>query len=76
MNETRVNETSTRETETSVVRIPCGRLCGYCCGDCIHMDNYYVNNYGEAWCGIYEKYYSPSADASTCSYYEAKAGVY
>ncbi len=46
-----------------------GKCCGYCCGDCMYMDLSYKNIYGEAWCGKYEKYYSPASDASSCSYF-------
>lgn len=56
----------------NVIKLPCGVLCGYCCGDCIYMDLYSKNNYDEAWCGKYQKYYSPSSDASSCSYFKEK----
>lgn len=52
------------------LNIPEGEYCGYCCGDCIYMDLNYKNDYGEAWCGKYERYYSPSASASSCGYFK------
>ena len=54
------------------VTLPEGNLCAYCCGDCNYMDLYSKNNYGEAWCGKYQKYYSPSENASSCSYFSQK----
>lgn len=53
--------------EQKIVIIPEGE---YCCGDCVYMDLNYKNNYGEAWCGKYKRYYSPSASASSCSYFK------
>ncbi len=61
-----------KEFMGKVVEIPCGHCCAYCCGDCIYMDLYSKNNYGEAWCGKYQKYYSPSENASSCSYFTQK----
>ena len=57
---------------TETVNIPDGEYCAYCCGDCTYMDLNYKNDYGEAWCGKYEKYYSPSANAGSCSYFHFK----
>ena len=58
--------------DSVAVVLPCGHCCGYCCTDCNYMDLDYTNSYGEAWCGKYEKYYAPSSDASTCSYFSEK----
>ena len=46
------------------MKVPKTVCCGYCCGDCNYMDLYSKNNYGEAWCGKYEKYKSPAENAS------------
>lgn len=54
--------------------LPVGIKGGYCCGNCVYMDLNYKNDYGEAWCGKYEKYYSPSASASSCSYFKDNNG--
>ncbi len=55
------------------VKLPEGICCGYCCADCEYMDLYSKNNYGEAWCGKYGKYYPPSGSVSSCSYFVAKS---
>lgn len=58
--------------KSQLVELPYGCCCAYCCGDCNYMDLSYKNNYGEAWCGKYEKYYHPSESASSCSYFSQK----
>lgn len=60
----------TPKEEKKVIVLPKGKMNGYCCGDCIYMDLSSRNNYDEAWCGKYEKYYSPASDASSCSYFK------
>ena len=60
------------ETKKTVVVLPCGRCCADCCADCIYMDLNEKNKYGEAWCGKYEKYYSPSENAKYCSYFKQR----
>lgn len=60
------------EKENRMVVIPSGICCANCCGDCNYMDLSYKNNYGEAWCGKYEKYYHPSENASSCRYFSQK----
>lgn len=54
------------------MKVPKTVCCGYCCGDCNYMDLYSKNNYGEAWCGKYEKYKSPAENASYCNYFSEK----
>ncbi len=60
------------EEKKNVVIMKEGKLCAYCCGDCIYMDLSYKNNYDEAWCGKYEKYYHPSENAGSCIYFTQK----
>ena len=58
-----------KKKKNIIVEIPRGRCCSYCCGDCIYMNMNYINDYGEAWCEQYKKYYSTASNANSCDYY-------
>ena len=58
--------------EMKKVCLPEGECCAYCCGDCIYMDLNSKDRYDQAWCGKYRKYYHPSEDAGSCSYFVHK----
>lgn len=54
------------------IKLPKGKLCGYCCGDCIHMDLERTN--AGYYCDFYHNFaHSPSeSGASSCRGFVAK----
>lgn len=58
---------NTIEERRSVV-LPCGQLGGGVCGDCIYMDNYDRDKWGQCYCGKRGHYYP--AGSSACNYFE------
>ncbi len=58
--------------KTKQVKLPEGKLCSNCCGDCIWMELSERDNNGQSWCSKHRVYYSPSSYAGNCSSFRQK----